>query len=126
MGTQKRILILRVGSFSFFFLKCFSTPCITNQSISLSLSLSQNTKPKPLYFFALATRPALCTAETLANAFFRKSERFAHAASTALAWFRKMPLLFAPFKVEDGVFAPANSWMSTVLFMLAMPVVVVV
>jgi hypothetical protein len=72
------------------------------------------------YFLALATRPALWMAETLAKAFFRKSGRVAHAASTALAWFLKMPLLFAPFNVEDGVFVPANSWMSIVV-LLAIP-----
>ena len=58
MGTQKRILILRVGSFSFFFLKCFSTPCITNQSISLSLSL--RTQNQNLSTSSLSRRVQLC------------------------------------------------------------------
>ena len=88
-------------------------------SHSFSLSLSSITVMLS-YFLALATRPALWMAETLAKAFFRKSGRVAHAASTALAWFLKMPLLFAPFNVEDGVFVPANSWISIVL-LLAIP-----
>ena len=58
MGTQKRILILRVGSLSFFFLKCFSTPCITNQSISLSLSL--RTQNQNLSTSSLSRRVQLC------------------------------------------------------------------
>ena len=58
METQKRILILRVGSFSFFFLKCFSTPCITNQSISLSLSL--RTQNQNLSTSSLSRRVQLC------------------------------------------------------------------
>jgi len=60
METQKRILILRVGSFSFFFLKCFSTPCITNQSISLSLSLSLRTQNQNLSTSSLSRRVQLC------------------------------------------------------------------
>jgi len=60
MGTQKRILILRVGSFSFFFLKCFSTPCITNQSISLSLSLSLRTQNQNFSTSSLSRRVQLC------------------------------------------------------------------
>ena len=90
-------------------------------SLTLFLSLSLSSITVMLsYFLALATRPALWMAETLAKAFFRKSGRVAHAASTALAWFLKMPLLFAPFNVEDGVFVPANSWISIVL-LLAIP-----
>ena len=90
-----------------------------SHTLFLSLSLSSITVMLS-YFLALATRPALWMAETLAKAFFRKSGRVAHAASTALAWFLKMPLLFAPFNVEDGVFVPANSWISIVL-LLAIP-----
>ena len=56
--TQKRILILRVGSLSFSFLKCFSTPCITNQSISLSLSL--RTQNQNLSTSSLSRRVQLC------------------------------------------------------------------
>ena len=56
--TQKRILILRVGSLSFSFLKCFSTPCITNQSISLSLSL--RTQNQNFSTSSLSRRVQLC------------------------------------------------------------------
>ena len=54
----KRILILRVGSLSFSFLKCFSTPCITNQSISLSLSL--RTQNQNFSTSSLSRRVQLC------------------------------------------------------------------
>ena len=62
MDTKTNTIILRVGSLSFSFLKCFSTPCITNQSISLSLSLSLSlrTQNQNLSTSSLSRRVQLC------------------------------------------------------------------